>query len=351
MKLLGLALAYERSPSFNALLQAQGLAFKTIISKRSGRLTGLFSVSSSPRFLDEKLVQAAYLGDFRIENDLKIAAFWRKHYGLALSLFSTEPSLNSPQVFITAILKDNKLAHKTLVENPRGHGDFRYHFLRSVEMINILSRPLPFYKASYSGYRVRYVKADEEQKLIDFIDQHEQQKILGFDFKSNQSELWRQRIAFFPQFSTTRFLVVENEYGDWIATMLPSSPDSIKRMTLRSLAWPIKIFFSTLNTFGLRLPSEGESLKTLYLTHLNIQSRADTKKAIEAVLDFLRANGVSKNYHMISFANWWNHSWKDYLTYSAVINLYEVTSSNQNSQLTTESNLENRVFGFEMALV
>ena len=152
MKLLGLSLAYERSPSFNALLRAQGLAFKTIISRRNGILTGLFSISSSPRYLQGARVQAAYLGDFRIENDLKIAAFWRKQYGQILNLFSQEPSLNQPKIFITAILKDNKLAQKTLVDNPRGQGEFKYHFLRSVDMINILSGPILRSGSTDTGY-------------------------------------------------------------------------------------------------------------------------------------------------------------------------------------------------------
>ncbi|MBL7557041.1 MAG: hypothetical protein JNM24_14550 [Bdellovibrionaceae bacterium] len=351
MKLLGLSLAYERSPSFNALLRAQGIAFKTIISRRNGILTGLFSISSSPRYLQGARVQAAYLGDFRIENDLKIAAFWRKQYGQILNLFSQEPSLNQPKIFITAILKDNKLAQKTLVDNPRGQGEFKYHFLRSVDMINILSGPILRSGSTDTGYVVRFAKISEEQKLLDFIDQCEKEKCLGFNFKDRSGELWQQRLQHFPQFSISRFLIVETTNGDWIAVTLPASPDSVKRMTLQIIAWPIKTFFAALNIFGFNLPREGESLKTLYLTHFNIRTGANTKLVTVALLHFLHTHDVAKNYHMISFANWWNHSWKEYLTYSASINLYEVTSTNHTPQLAGKQDLTKIPLGFEMVLV
>ena len=351
MRLLGLSLAYERSPSFNALLRAQGLAFKTIISKRKSALTGLFSISSSPRYLAKSPIQVAYLGDFRIENDLKIAAFWRKNYGRALDLFRREPSLNQPHIFVTAILKENKLAQKTLVDNPRGQGEFKYHFIRSVEMINILSGPILGKRRRNVKYSVRFVKPQEEQKLIDFIDRCEKVKCLGFDFKGNGSELWQQRTKFFPQFSITRFLVVENRQGDWIGVTLPSSPDDLKRMRLQALSWPIKFFFTTLKILGIRLPAAGEAINTLYLTHFNVQSGADAKEVAETILHFVRKNGISKSYHMISFANWWNHSWSEYLTYSTAINLYEVTSASHEPKLAFENDLTAQPLGFEMVLV
>lgn len=346
MNLLGLSLVYERSPRFNDLLKAQGQSFKTIVSRRKDLLTGLFSISNSLRFLKGQSVCVAYLGDFRIEKDLKIAAFWRKHYGQVLNIFSNEESLKRPQIFITAILKENKLAHKTLVENPRKQSEFKYHFLRSVKMINILSKP--FLLKTKTRFRVRYVEKNEEEKLISFIEECEKEKTLGFDFVSNQKELWEYRKAHFPGFGVNQFLVVESATGDWIATTLPSSPDPIKRMVLQKISRTVRIFFSTLRFLGIPLPQEGESIKTLYLTHFNILKGNDPKKVIDSIIYCLQDNKISSNYHMISFADWWNKTWNEYLTYSTDVNLYEVTAIGALPKLSSN---ETDVLGFEMALV
>ncbi len=351
MRLLGLHLAYERTPSFNALLKAQGLKFKTIVSLKKEKMTGLFSISSSPRFLNGIAVEAAYLGDFRIEGDLKIASFWRKNYGLALDLFTKEESLNKPSVFITAILSDNKQAQKSLVTNSKHKESFRYHFLRTVEMTNILAK-LPVSRGSTGDYRVRYARKDEEFRVLDFIDQCEKEKTLGFDFKKNHNELWQQRKDNLPQFDITRFLIIENGAGEYKAVTLPWSPDSIKRMTLRYLARPMRLFFQALRWVGVRLPSQGETISTLYLTHLNLSSNQDAKKIIVSILNYMKATGISQNYHMISFANWWNSTWSEYLTYSVKVNLFEVTGPQMKPKISASAEeLLRKPIGFEMALV
>lgn len=350
MNLLGLKLAYDRSPDFDALLKAQGLKYKTIISKKNSRLTGLFSISTSPRLLANHSIDTAYLGDFRIENDRRIAAFWRKNYSQALELMSKSNELNCPELFITAILQENKLARKSLVENPKAKGDFTYHFLRTVEMTNVISTSL--FKSCHPGISVRYARADEENRIRNFTCLWEKEKILGFDFVRNGYELWNQRKKNIPGFEATRFLMVEDRNHQLLGVALPWSPDSLKRMVLKDMTWPLKTFFSSLGLFGLNLPKENQSIKTLYLTHLNMINSIEPKIVVSSLINWLFKNYPTKEFHMISFANWWNLNWKEYIKYSVAVNLYEVTSSSASSKLIDKDDLfRAKAFGFEMALV
>lgn len=350
MKLFGLNLVYDRSPLFNALLKAQGLKFKTIISLKNSNITGLFSVSTAPRLLKRAPVVVGYLGDFRIENDRRIASFWRNNYSSTLDLFSESRQLDNPNVFLTAILNDNRLAKKSLVGNSKRQSNFKYHYLRSVEMINILSKPL--FNTNKLNIKIRRAAAGEENRVRDFIIKCETEKTLGFDFETNNFELWQQRKTNFPDFDLTNFLIAENTNGDLLAVTLPSSPSRIKRMIIKDLSWALKMFINTLKVFGVNAPKENQELKTLYLTHLNIARAIDSKAVLTQFLNFLHNDSVSKTYHMISFANWSNQKWGEYLRYSITVNLYEVTSFSKSPKiLQPQGNLSTQAFGFEMALV
>ncbi len=350
MHLLGLKLIYQRTPSFCALLKAQGIKYQTIVSKRKNLITGLFSISTAPRYFSGESKSVAYLGDFRIEKDRKIAHFWRQHYAIALELFSLSPELNQPQIFLTAILQNNISAKKSLVENPKRPRSFQYHFLRSVQMVNVVSKRIARFGKSKNS--VRYARSDEELRIRDFISLEERKKHLGFDFESNNFELWNHRKNTFPAFEVTRFVIVEDSQQKLLAVTLPWSPDSIKRMILKDLNKPLKFFLSLLSVFGVRVPKQNESLKTLYLTHLNLIDSVNPKNTISEILDWLGDQQSTNGYHMISFANWWNVSWKRYLHYSIEVNLFEVTSGLQTAKsIGNGENLVSKPFGFEMALV
>lgn len=347
MTLLGLKLVYDRSPNFNALLKKQGLRFKTIVSKKNNQMSGLFSISSSPRFLFNRPIVAGYLGDFRITNDLKTTLFWRKNYNLAIDSFSQTEELDKPSVFITAILKNNYAAKKSLLENRRLANNFKYHFLRSVEMINILSKPIFRLNTHSSLFRTRRATPNDEAAIKEFIIKAEQKKILGFDFARNHHELWKH-----GQFDMSQFLIVEDASGRMVGVTLPWSPDSIKSMILKDINWSLKSFLKLVRLAGINTPEENTNIKVLYLTHLNIIDTINMKKILESILHWLHNDPSFKNFHMISFANWSNARWSEYLNYSVTVDLYEVTSSSSSPKIFGVSDdMLSQPFGFEMAYV
>ncbi len=350
MHLLGMKLIYQRTPSFCALLKAQGIKYLTIVSKKKNLITGLFSISTAPRFLKGESKRVAYLGDFRIENDRKMAHFWRQHYATALELFASAPELDRPEIFLTAILKENTLAKKSLAEDPKRVRSFQYHLLRSVQMVNILSNRIVRFENSKNS--IRYARSDEEFRILSFISRWEREKHLGFDFESNNFELWNHRKNTFHDFEITRFVIVEGSEQQLLAVTLPWSPDSIKRMVLKDLNKPLKLLLSLLSFIGFRIPKENESIKTLYLTHLNLIDTVKPKKIISEIINWLGNQQSTKNYHMLSFANWWNDSWNRYVHYSIEVNLFEVTSGQQfPKSLGGGETLHSKPIGFEMALV
>lgn len=279
MKVGGLELVYDRSPEFQRLLQYQGAEYLTVLGKSpKGELMGLFSLSFTKKWVSGIPRRCGYIGDFRVAPSRQAAVAWRKSYPEILKRLQQES--DDPVYFLTAILKKNAEAQRALV-NPKKDLGFYYRQIQDLDMVNVYARlPLP----KKSGYKVFRATPDDETSLREFLHQNEKNKDFGSLFDKGPDDAWSFRSLHWPDFKIQNFLVLKDQNGKIVACTMPWNPSKAKRMTIRRAPRSLRMFFSVLRAFGLRLPSVGESLSTYYLTHFCTSSEINLKETRSAFL-------------------------------------------------------------------
>ncbi|WP_413289285.1 hypothetical protein [Bdellovibrio sp. HCB337] len=344
MNVAGIHLTYERRPEFNKLLEFQGPAGVTILGLDKEQISGICSISMGSRYIQGQKTTAGYVGDFRTNGTKYVAKLWRKTYAAVLKSTQNTKELLNPQYFLTAILADNALAIRNLVELKKDFG-FYYRFLRTVDMVNIYGRK-PFAKTS-SPWQGRFAKASDEDRIRSFLDVAEQRKSFGAVFDTSSESEWTRRKKVWPGFKTENFVLIEDSQGELLAVTLPWSPSAAKRMRVTQAPGMLLTAFKILKVFGYNMPSVGQSIETCYLTHLNIKPDVDASSVVQTLLEFLLEKSFLKTNHMLSVADWWGLNLKSFITQRVPVNLYAVaTDSNQHL-----SELKTPEIGFEMGLV
>lgn len=325
MRIGGIELLYDRSPRFEALLKVQGGAFFTILApKQGGGLHGFFSMSVFPRIVDGKIENIGYLSDFRTDGSRVAAKIWRSLYAEILAVVSADAKYGKPKYFLTAILKNNQMAIQNIAVSgakAKKFG-FRYHLLQEQSMVNVYMslpwRPL--------ATRAQWATRDMETKLRAFLDACEREKHLGYSFVGGASDAWQFRKATWPHFEIEKFLVILKN-DKIIACALPWSPSFAKRMLVTKISWAVKSLLFLGRLVGVRLPKLGESIETIYLTHLGIQPGEDKNRIISELLG--AAKEMYPRAHMISFAAQPGAAkeMKGFILQEVPVNLYAVTTN------------------------
>lgn len=292
MRVGGIELIYDRSPKFQKLLKFQSDVFLTLVARHDDhKILGIFSVSIADKYIGGKKVKCAYIGDFRTDNSRASSQLWRKHYAQIIQAIRSDSKLGQPQFFLTAILEKNKEALRSLARSKKDFG-FRYDFVAKAEMVNVYGL-LPGLRSS--THKVAAATAQDGPALCQFIEDSEKAKVFGtVDFFNTRKKNW-------PEFDLKNFLLIKDGQGKILACTLPYNPNFAKRMKVNSAPALMEMFFKLCGWFGLRLPQVGESLETIYLTHLHFSKEVDSAKILYALLAY-----VNKQYpasHMISFAD------------------------------------------------
>lgn len=343
MDLQGLKLIYDRRPYFSSLLKAQSNQWLTILSKREGRSLGFASMSVSPRYFNGKLQNVCYLGDLRTELDSKTLRLWRKSYGDVLELCKGHFSSAPPKKFLTAILKNNQVAKRSLVHSKRKN-PVTYDFLKTVQMVNVLGAYMPFKKPD----SVRWATKDDRKKIQKFLQNTHEQMQLGYDFSIKDASEWKNREKNWPNWSIEKFLLKEVD-GQIVGLCMPWSPTQLKRMRITDCDWKLKTLFSLAKLFGCKNPKVGENFSTLYLTHMSFD-RNSSFNEINLGYEFSRflfKEGALKKYNLISFCSQTpQKSRAGLLTQTTDVDLYFVRPSHEQ-----KSEPINDYIDFEMTLV
>lgn len=346
MKVGGIELLYDRSPSFEALLKCQAPQYVTFLGKdRDNSLMGFFSMSFAKKWIFGEQVQCGYIGDFRTNRSRRAAVVWRKVYSEILQLVQKESHFSNPKYFLTAILKNNVEALRNLTSLKKDLG-FYYHKLTDVDMVNVYGQ---FPWASKSKFKVSNATSADVDLVKTFLNDSESKKAFGAVFDESDNDCWAFREKTWPAFKIEKFLLIKDENEKILACSLPWDPGFAKRMTVRKAPVFLRFLFSLVKIFGLKMPKVGESLKTIYLTHLNFADSVQKNKA-EIVISFLNhLMFANRYYHMISFADDSGISSmiKGFVIQKVPVSLFLVT---------TDSNFKfhndtGSAMGFEMGLV
>ncbi len=295
MRMGGIELLYDRRPSFQRLLQCQSSNYMTILASHKQKTAGLFSLSSQKKWINGEKISCGYIGDFRTDGSKDVAKLWRKNYGELLKAISSNDDLGKPQYFLTAILKKNVEAVRSLA-SPKKNFGFHYELLEEVDMVNVYGM-LPWYQSSKLS--VVNAAAGDFGNLKKFLNICEKRKLFGSIFDESDDDCWRSRSLTWDNFSLGNFLLIKNSSGQILACTLPWNPGFAKRMIVKKAPFVVRKTFALLRRLGMKMPDVGETLETIYLTHLNIHESIDPADAVKAFCE--RVFKDSKMVHMVSF--------------------------------------------------
>ncbi|MGZ3772810.1 MAG: hypothetical protein ACXVCY_07825 [Pseudobdellovibrionaceae bacterium] len=343
MNLGGMRLIYERSPNFQSLLKCQGPGYVTFMAKAQEQLLMIGSVSIAKKWIQGRPEVCAYAGDFRTNFSRKAAQIWRKNFAEFISVLKQDPSFSKPKYILTAILKKNADAIRNIAQSKRDLG-FHYESLAEIDMVNVFGRWPWSHPAN-----VATVKANNEDltALRKFLSKSEKDKLFGSFFdEASEDDCWNYRTKNWPGFAIENFLLQKNSTGEIVACTLPWDPGFAKRMTVTQAPFILSWSFRILKFLGLPMPVVGESLRTLYLTHLNISPEVDPIQSLSSFLQFARRQNSA--YHMISFADdrKLSNRIQGYVMQKIPVLLYTITLRGESSLVKNGETV-----GFEMGLV
>lgn len=280
-------LTYDRSPSFQGLLHAQGDDPVTWLLRQRGDVVGCGSYTVNRRWVAGERHLVSYLSDLRVIPSPGASQIWRSFYPEMLADLQNSRGVTW---HLTAILQDNRGARTALTQKNLG---FQYHLAGELDMVNVFGRLGPRHKST----AVRYVRDSEIERLFEFLQQQASKRLFGYDFPDE----FERRMATWPGFAVDKFLVYE-ERGKWRGVCLPWSPSPLKRMVVTRAPWFLSASLSMLKIFGRLAPHVGEPLETLYLTHLYEDPEGIHSADLAAAFcDFLQGEGVYKTHHLLSF--------------------------------------------------
>lgn len=298
MRIGGIELLYDRRPIFNRLLQCQcGIYFTLIARGTKKQVMGLFSLSVTKKFIHGEKINCAYIGDFRTDGSRQAAHLWRKEYARLIEILKKDESIYCPQYFLTAVLKKNVEALRSLASNKPRYG-FYYHLLTEMDMINVFGH---FFWQSSSSLKVEEAKSENLSELKKFMNEKEKLKNFGSIMDSSVDDIWLYREQNWEQFHINQFLIIKNDQGEIKACTLPWDPSFAKRMkVVKAPKWMTWIF-KILGLIGFKIPSVGNYLQTIYLTHLNCDESLNSAQVVSSFIQVTQKKFPRA--HMISFAD------------------------------------------------
>lgn len=339
MKIPGLHLLYDRSPSFQELLHHHSSQYKTLLCEMDGKLQGVCSFSWGPRWVHGEIKTVAYLSDFRSRKSYSFARFWRDFYPSLLETLQQQ----GIDYFLTAIMSDNLEAQISLVKKSKSYG-FYYHLLAQPLMINVFAQKPWGKKNLHKSWSLSRASLQDQKELVEFLDCAQKKKIFGYSFSESE---WNHRQNHWKGWSLSSFIIIRNQ-GQIIACCLPWSPTPVKRMQVQYLNSWLKIILRVGRSLKLNLPREQQPIETLYLTHLTFAdslAKVEQQQVVQKFINFISEENPQHN--MISYPDFEKSSpsFESFFAQSTGISLYEVSLSPEPSYQFPQS------VGFEMAMV
>lgn len=353
MNFAGFELCYDRGDRFMSLLRLQAPTFQTYLAKQGADLRSVISLSSGPRWVHMngvKTVQdVAWVSDFRIDGSRYSRRFWRFWLGTVFALYREEFSSQAPQYFLASVLKGNQTALKNFTAGRRDKA-FELTEIGNLQMVNILAVWKKFKRTI--GYQAQTATAVDQNELLEFLKTCEQKKQVGCVIDTpNYCEI-RRRMAEW-KWEWDQFILVKNKDGKIVGCALPWSPPShVKKMYFTKAPKILSWLLTGMKTLGFRVPAQREPIRTLYLTHLNIDPGEPVDVILASILNYVFENRLNRGYQMVSFPDWWQISktsdiLKCTLNQITDVGIYSIAIENA-LELKSDGT---KIFGFEMAVI
>ncbi|WP_127718385.1 hypothetical protein [Halobacteriovorax sp. HLS] len=280
-------ISYDRSPDFFEFLRlVSPLYYVLLLKDKNGSIKGVGTLIVKESYIDGKPAQVCYLGDLRVST-LKMTVYWRKFYSDLIRKFSQIKEFENCKINYTAILDQNTIAKKTLINNKNS---YQYSSLSRYSMINILAPSILFNST--------YVAAREElsTEVIEFMDYSQRSNFLGITkeeikYRKDNWKGFRDNV-----------IVVRNRDREIIAASALWSPYYAKKIKVSSFSKLISLFYK-FSKFPSSCPELNSSLRPLYLTTLSFHPKLQDKDktlALKALINFSLKSEVFKDYHFLT---------------------------------------------------
>ena len=309
-----ISLRFDRSPDFFRYLNIHSQkSYVAIFQNEDGGTGGLASLCLRKNYLSGKPVEAAYLGDLRLSPNLSRSTRlqWRLFYADFLKNARRIPELNNCRYFYSVVLDENKAAMMALT---RKNGPIVYRPLARYQTISLIARWPSFSpRKKKSRFTIRQAAESDRDRLREFLTEQHKRKIFGqyYNLDSESDELAR-RLNAWDKFSISSFWIAEDFDGKFRACVCPWMGASASRqLIIGKMPLYLRLIGRMLPLFGKRKLATESELKILYLTPLEFDAKLSVEEQGDILTDFLNViydSGVTKNFHLISFFDFLNHS-------------------------------------------
>jgi hypothetical protein len=284
-----LRLRSVRSPDFFGLLRFQSDRFSVLLDEdSSGKIRGIATLTHRTGYVAGEEREIAYLGDFRIAFDRQAMKVWRGFYGTLLE------SNKIPT--ITCVIDENQAAQNALIRQKRN--GFQYELLAPYRMVNVLGRaPWARRRSRLSpGLIARRALAGDLPAIEAFLDRQGRRRAFGYCYGSGELDRRLSSWGLKPE----DFFLLEKA-GRLIACFALWSPASSKVNVIEKLPW----YFNLLRPL-VRVPDPGSALKTMYLTHLEVERTLEAPERRTHFVELFSAmadQAWNPDWHMVSFSD------------------------------------------------
>lgn len=266
----GLAVRFDRSPDFFALLDAHSERHETWLLLQRERVLGMGSIVTRLGYIDGAAEPVAYVGELRMSPRRTAAGLWRTLLSERAAALRAE---HGARYGFCCIIRDNRLA-RAAVLRLRGES-LRFSRLRGYSSVAILARK-PWARRTGAGLTVRRAVEADAEPLRAFLDEHSRRQPFGVVF---DKPTWQHRLRGWPGFGIESFYLAVDASGATLGCLAPWDRTAIARTVIESMPRPLNLLRLAYNGFAplthkpaIRI-GDGTCLPDIVLTHVCVANR------------------------------------------------------------------------------
>jgi len=322
---------------------------------------GMFSLLIRPCYLNGKIEYVGHISDLRMKRkkDRKADFSWYDMFRAIFQKGMMVEEINNCKYFLGSYVVNNHYAIRAIKEK----APWEIHDVANYCMVSILGRK-PF---KYLGISSKPESADtvlisratnsDKKELTSFLDQQNQKRTFGFVFSGENNELDR-RLKDWDDFSISNFYIAKDNSGKIIACTAYWNPTKGRRIVVDRFPFYLGLLGKLLKLFGKDIPDEGQELKILYLTHIEINHSLPVEKKriiLNKFIDAIYASNIMSNYHIMGFCDYTSENLslgmeKNYFLEKTFTSLYQFYDPETKDVLKIKEKDQKVRIGHEMVL-
>ncbi|MBT3980849.1 MAG: hypothetical protein HOE90_05805 [Bacteriovoracaceae bacterium] len=295
---------FDMDPSIFGRAQGVG-SIRFIMTNNDRSIQGYAVFTFKTCMIKGALKQAIYISDLRAGRKLSLSARrqWKSSFEDIMKNHREIDELKRAAYIFGAIFDKNRSARNFMEKYKRIQFDplYQYHAISLIGR-NFLKK-FPPIKAS--TFRYQRLTGNGETKLIEFYHLQNSKKYWGEFYNGlGTNDEWERRKKTWPGYQIKDFICIFNSAGKIVGGVLPWSPSSMRKIVIDKVTDKQRLFNFGLKCVGKNSFNEGQEMKILYLTHLEIDRTLSIKEQREVfslILSKVYRLKIPRLYHIVSF--------------------------------------------------